>query len=349
MNTHSNDSKVLDVLNIKKVIFPLLIGIIGVIYILYKDPNFGIENLRLINSCNPLGLLYTLLVLLIRDGFYTYRVRLLTNNTINWFECFRIIVLWEFSSAVTPSAVGGTFVAVFLFMHVGVSFGKALAYVMTTAIFDNLFFIIMAPVGYKNVFSNPQFLADHNQLFYLFWLSYVLILSYTVFMSIALFIKPSLIKWIMIKVTSFKLFRKFNASAIQQGDNLILASQNLKGYSISHWIKLFLITFIIWICRYGILNSVIYGFIDTDIATNISIFCQHIVMWVTMLICPTPGGSGFAEYSFNSIYGPLLNEYTIIVVLIWRIITYYIYLIAGIIILPGWIKTLKFKNSSDLK
>jgi uncharacterized protein (TIRG00374 family) len=57
-------------------------------------------------------------------------------------------------------------------------------------------------------------------------------------------------------------------------------------------------------------------------------------------ISPTPGGSGVAEWAF----GELLADFSTQVVLLgsmailWRMISYYPYLIIGSIVLPRWLK-----------
>ncbi|MCR9171278.1 MAG: hypothetical protein NXI10_02215, partial [bacterium] len=59
-----------------------------------------------------------------------------------------------------------------------------------------------------------------------------------------------------------------------------------------------------------------------------------------MLVSPTPGGSGVAEFAF----GELLSTFTTstlllgILALIWRLISYFPYLVLGSIILPSWIR-----------
>jgi glycosyltransferase 2 family protein len=62
-------------------------------------------------------------------------------------------------------------------------------------------------------------------------------------------------------------------------------------------------------------------------------------MWVIMLISPTPGGSGVAEFVFSgflSDFTPL--GFAVVMAILWRLLSYYPYLFIGIIILPQWIK-----------
>ena len=137
--------------------------------------------------------------------------------------------------------------------------------------------------------------------------------------------------------------KKYKEGAIRNGNEMIVASKVLKKQGFKFWMYILFITLITWISRYIILNFLIEGFIDCNIQQHFNILCKHLIMWVTMLISPTPGGSGFIEYFFNDFYKDILKDYTIIISILWRIMTYYVYLILGIIILPTWLKTFKNK------
>jgi len=75
-------------------------------------------------------------------------------------------------------------------------------------------------------------------------------------------------------------------------------------------------------------------------------------MWVIMLISPTPGSTGVAEYMFGEFLGLyIVDGFSGVIALLWRLFTYYPYLFVGIIVLPGWIRRvylkrrlIKFKN-----
>ena len=338
---HEDQEKVLNVLNVKKIWVPIIISLLLIACLIWKDPNFNLQNFLLVKDVKIAGLLGALTCLLLRDGLYMWRIYLLTEKTLSWKNCFTIIVLWEFSSAVTPSAVGGAFVAVFLFMNVGVSLGKSLAYVMSSAVLDNLFFIFFGPWGFINSFDNPVFASAHELLYYPFWISYILIAVYTECMGGSLFLFPKFFQWLLIKLTSWGFLKKYRQSAIKQGQDIVLASKSFGKKSVSFWIQIICLTFVIWISRYIILNCLAGAFVDCSLSDHLDIFCNHLVMWVTMLISPTPGSSGTAEYIFNSMYSVLFGKYTMIIALLWRLFTYYAYLIAGALILTSWIKQIK--------
>lgn len=80
---------------------------------------------------------------------------------------------------------------------------------------------------------------------------------------------------------------------------------------------------------------------DTDWATQFLIFARQLIMWIMMLISPTPGGSGFAEFVFKEYLGSFIigggAGVAIAMAIVWRLITYYPYLFVGVFIVPKWI------------
>ena len=174
-----------------------------------------------------------------------------------------------------------------------------------------------------------------------------LIFVYAFSTSCALFWKPEFFKYLMLKITSIGILKRLHNKAIEHGEELIQSSKILKRRGIKFWFLVFIITFITWSSRYIILNFIIEGFVDFSFSEHINILCKHLIIWITMLISPTPGGSGIIEYSFNCFYKEVLGKYTIIITIIWRILTYYVYLFLGLIILPNWIK--KFKKNCSQK
>jgi uncharacterized protein (TIRG00374 family) len=167
-------------------------------------------------------------------------------------------------------------------------------------------------------------------------------------MSCILFIKPEILKIFIIKITNIKLLNRFQKKAVEQCEEIINSSKILKRHGFVFWLFIFIITSITWFSRYVILNFIIDGFINLNFYEHISILCKHLVVWITMLISPTPGGSGFIEYAFNCIFNDILGNYTIIISIIWRLLTYYFYLLLGLLILPNWIKGIR-KNRNIKK
>ena len=62
-------------------------------------------------------------------------------------------------------------------------------------------------------------------------------------------------------------------------------------------------------------------------------------MWLFMLVSPTPGGSGVAEYAFAELLTSFTASGVLLAALafIWRLISYFPYLFLGAYLLPRWI------------
>lgn len=345
-----DSKKILKTLNPRKIWVPVVLGLGIVIYLFLRDPDITVDMLALVFDASLLPVFLAILVFLSRFVGYIFRIKTITKNELTWKSSLYVIILWEFASAVTPSVVGGTAVAVFILWKEGIRPGKALGFVLLTAIFDNLFFVLAAPLalilGMQNVFPNVSESSNliASSMHFMFFLSYGLISLYTFIMIFALLINPRLFKWILIKITSTRLLKKWKYAAYQRGTEMILASEQLKGMGRKFWVYLSLSTIFIWSSRYLLLNFLMVAFANISVRDHFIIFGKQIILWVVMLISPTPGSSGTAEYFFPMFFQENLGDYTLIVNLLWRLFTYYPYLLLGAIFLPRWIKRVFFQG-----
>ena len=71
------------------------------------------------------------------------------------------------------------------------------------------------------------------------------------------------------------------------------------------------------------------------------ILARQFVIWVVLMVSPTPGGAGLSEWLFSNYYGDLVGTagMALILAVFWRIITYYLYLVIGAIVVPVWLRT----------
>jgi len=345
-----SQQKILKVLNPRNIWVPILFGVGIVFYLFYSDPEINAKNFNLIFDANLSSVLVAFLVLIARDAGYAYRIRTLTGKELNWTRSIVVIILWEFASAVTPSVVGGTAVAVFILTIEGINFGKSLAFVMLTAILDNLFFVIAAPI--VMFFTDGVIFPDvktfdfqlGDSLPFFFYVSYSLIAIYTLIMSYALFAKPRAFKWFLLKCTGIKFLRKWRHKANQYGDEIILASQEIKGKAAGYWLRISLATVFIWSARYIMLNSLVSAYANVSVSDHMVIFSRQIIMWIVMLISPTPGSSGTAEFFFHQFFDEYLLDHTFVTSIFWRLLSYYPYLLLGAIFLPRWIRNRFFRK-----
>ncbi len=290
-------------------------------------------------------LLIALFFAIMRDVMYMYRLRVLSDKQLSWKQSFQIIMLWEFGSAITPTVVGGSALAFFIVSLEGIGVARSTAIVMITALLDELFYIIIAPITILLVGVNLAFIQDFDfnvfgmrfGVITVFFIGYGFMCLLTIIILLAIFIYPRGFKWFLYYLSRKKLFRKSSAKLQKIGDDVIVSSKEFKGKSIWFWLKAYGITVGSWMSRFLVVNFVILAF--TPVADHIWLFARQLVMWIILCISPTPGSSGIAEFAFPIFFRefiPLGLGSTLSV--LWRIFTYYPYIFLGLIVLPIWSK-----------
>lgn len=343
-------SEILKKINPKRIVWPILIGLGVASYLLYR--NFDIHAFDNISWTwtSTFWMLMALVMLFIRDFAYMIRIRVLTDNEINWRSSFEVIMLWEFASALAPAILGGGFAfAIYILSKEKVKLGKSISVIMFTSFLDGLFFALVAPliyftVGKERLFSsiNPQTLqqlAHGQELYYTFWIIYFIVLAYKLLVAYALFINARAVKSLLIKLFSWKLLRRWRYNAMETGTELVIASRELKKQNSAYWFKSFAATCASWTARFIIINCIISAFTAVPV-DHYLLYGRQVVMGILMIGSPTPGGSGVAEVIFSNFLGEFIGNasLTVSLALLWRLISYYPYLFAGVIVLPRWIK-----------
>ena len=160
-----------------------------------------------------------------RDLGYMIRIRILTEKDLTWRQAFRVIMLWEFTSAITPSTVGGTAVAVVFIHKEGISVGRSTAVVLATSFLDELYFVIMLPlilliVGGKILFTTSlqgTGIAFLNNLIIVAIIGYAIILAWVTFVGYGLFFNPDKIRKTIIYLFRLPFLRRWKDSAVKAG------------------------------------------------------------------------------------------------------------------------------------
>lgn len=313
---------------------------------------------------STLWILMALLGMVVRDLAYMYRIRVLTDNELSWKQSFRVIMLWEFASALTPSVVGGSGVAMFILNREKIKLGKSTAIVLVSALLDELFYITMVIVVLIFIGTSNLFPVNLEKTIFgvtygtqgIFWLGYGFICLLTTAILVGIFYIPRTLKYLLLQIFRLPILRRWRYNVIQIGDDIITTSLELKGKPPIYWIKSFGATYVSWTARYLVVNFLILAFISPEsgiasgLKEHVLIYGRQLVMWVIMLISPTPGSSGVAEFAFSG----FLKEFIPLglvgaLALLWRLISYYPYLFIGAIILPRWLRATSSKASADGK
>jgi uncharacterized protein (TIRG00374 family) len=278
-----------------------------------------------------------------RDLFYMIRIRVLTRKKLSWKSSFHVIMLWEFASALSPGVVGGAAVAMFILNREKIPLGRSTAIVFITTMMDNLFYVLLIPLVF--LFIDSATLFPENTTYslgvqWVFWIGFSVILIACLFLFFAVFILPSWSAWFLLTLFKLPFLKRWKEGASRTASDLIVASKELRKEPFSFWAGAFISTCCSWICRYLVINALLQAFIHFGIMDHILILGKQLVLWIFMLISPTPGGSGVAEYAFGELLMPFGMSAAMLagIAVLWRLISYFPYLFIGAILLPRWVK-----------
>jgi glycosyltransferase 2 family protein len=344
-----------------RLLAPILIGLGVASFMLYR--NFDQEAFAKIEFSwyAAFWLFLAFMMVVIRDAAYMVRIKVLTEGELNWRQCFDVIMLWEFSSALAPAILGGGFAfAIIIINREKINLGRSISVVMFTSFLDGMFFALIAPLVYFGfgkdmLFSSLdpgtlQQLSHGGKLNVTFWVIYFVVLAYKLFVAYALFINARGVKSLLLKIFSIKVLRRWKFSALQTGTEMVIASDELKGKKLDYWIYSFVATCISWSARFIIINCIIKAFSSIGF-DHLLLYARQVVIGILMIGSPTPGGSGVAELMFSNFLGEFIDNksLTSALALLWRLISYYPYIFLGAIILPRWLSRVMANGEMKIK
>jgi uncharacterized protein (TIRG00374 family) len=341
----SKSNKVKELFTAKRIAIPLIIGLCVAFYMLWTSTDWD-EFDKVEWGIKSFAWMFVgLIMMAIRDLAYMYRIRVLTDNQISWKNSFDVIMLWEFSSAVTPGIVGGTGVALYILKKEGLSIGKSTSMVMLTALFDQLFYIVTVPlviliIGTQYLFPielQKEFLGMVLSVKGIFVLGYCVTFMFSIIFTYGIFINPKGFKKLLVALFKLKWLKKWEHKMTHVGDDIILTSKEFRSKPFMFWMKASLATFFAWTARFWLVNFLILAF--TPVGDHFLIYGRQLVMWLVMVVFPTPGGTGVAEFAFEGFLSDFIPlGLAGLLAVLWRIASYYPYLFIGILVLPKWLK-----------
>ncbi len=352
--TQQYGNEVLKDFNPKKVILPVLIGL-GVVVLLLAR-NFDKATFEAITwswgATFWIGIAFLLLA--VRHYALMARIKILTGNRLSWGQTFQIISLWEFGSAATPSTVGGTAVAIFLMAKEHIKPGETISVILFTVFLDSLFFLISIPLVWLllgNTVLSPSFATEMATTGYWwlmpFLLGYMAMVGYTLAIGYGLFVNPKSFKGILVNITRLPFLNRWAHSAEQTGNDMLVASKDIKTKGAYYWGVGVGTTLMSWTIRFLILNAIFMAFAVSG--SQLLLLGRQLIIYIIMVLSPTPGGSGIAEWVFGGFLydffpGELgldgvttISGLWVVVAFVWRLVSYYPYLFLGVIVLPLWI------------
>ncbi|MCD8183720.1 MAG: flippase-like domain-containing protein [Bacteroides sp.] len=289
-------------MNKKHIALAVVLGLSVIAYLFYKDfdtdtfsgLHFSVQMLS--------GILLAIICFVCQNAGMMWRYRLLTEQCLSWQQVFRVNVLCEFTSAVTPSSVGGSGL-IFLYLYKeGMNIGKSTAIMIASLFLDELFLClscitVICLVPFDTLFGEAAIVTSGVK--WLFFLIVAAVALWTTLLYIALFHRPQWVKSILLTLFSLPLLRRWKNKIQLLTNDLVTGSQEISRHPLRFWIKPFLATASAWYFRYTIVNALLFAF--TSGGNQALAFARQWVLWMISIASPTPGGSGLNEYMSRSI------------------------------------------------
>ena len=278
--------------SIWKVMLPVFIGIGAVAFLFLRDAEK--ENLSgILGSIDIDARVIACLFLGIcfmggRDFGLTWRFRTLADGRLRWGQAWRVCMLCEFTSCVTPSAVGGSSLGMVFLNREGIEFGRATTLMITTLFLDELFFVVACPIV---VAFTPARLLFHagssafaSGITLTFWLVYAGIALWTFLLFTGILWKPDALNRFLVRAFSVRWLRRWQPKVMGMTANMKATSVELRTKSPAFWLEVFGGTACSWISRYLVVNALFFGFIPHDDPYQWVILARQFVVWVVLMV-----------------------------------------------------------------
>ena len=299
-----------------------------------------------------LGVSLAVLLFVVQNLMLSLRFRHLCQRKLSLSQSFRINVLCEFTSAVTPSAVGGSGLAFIYLNREGVTMGRSIFTMFAALLADEAFLAISSFLLYLLVPSDVLFCMADNMgvnmevenewikggIHLVFLGSTLIVAVWTAILYLLLLHRPQMLGWVLKWCCKIPFLSRFQAKVEKFSQDMTMASIEAKQEGTRFWARLMGYTSMAWLSRFGIVVAILLAF---QVHGNMWVaWCRQWVMWMISILSPTPGGSGVAELMFRLYYSDFLPDASIAILaaMLWRLIFYYPFLIMGALVLPKWIE-----------
>ena len=218
------------------------IGLVVIVGMMIRE--FDVEVLSRIDLSPRffLGVVMGVLLFAVQNLMLTLRFRHLCQRKLSVAEAFRINVLCEFTSAVTPSAVGGSGLAFVYLNREGVSMGRSIFTMFAALLADEAFLAISCAVLYFLVPSHLLFsLADgvgisadatsewiKGGVQVIFIVSTLIVAVWTAILYLLLLHRPQILGWVLKGCCKIPFLHKFLPKVEKFSEEMTMASKEAK-------------------------------------------------------------------------------------------------------------------------
>lgn len=266
------------------------------------------------------------------DSVIVYQVTpFIAKERIGLIACIKYGVLGLYYAALTPFSSGGQPFQVFYMKRDGIPVGKATA-IVSVKHFVYLSAMCFAFIMYM-ILRGGAFFRDYHAVFWIAVMGFLVNLTGVILIFIIMTNEARAIKICkgIIKVLHKIRIVRDEEKAYSKVEKVILDFARASAFIFTNKLKVFL-TFILSFIKLSFMFAVpfmIFKAFNLEGYGLIDLSSLNTFMFLTVSFMPTPGTSFAAEGGFKLIYLPVFGGLTAMAIAIWRIITYYLILIVG--------------------
>lgn len=328
----SEESTPLSQLSVQNLLWPILLSLVafGAIAWFTYEPNMLQE---MWSRLNPFALAGAILMVGGRVLFGSLRLYFMSHKHMPVRETIRGQLAWDFASNITPSAIGGApIAAMFVCRESDMQIGEATAVFLFSMVLDQIFLASTIPIlMFSSVYIGiyPEALGLFGSklltLFFVGMLTWIGLLIY------ATLVRPDVLKKIAHTVFRLPGLRRFQSYLEEEMVMLENRSALLRSESLAFFFGGYVLTALMWICRFSVLLFVLWSVYD--LVPELQVFLRTIAMMLSSLVVITPGASGGIEGLYALFIAPLIPTALVAPTLLtWRLLNYYLFVAIGLAI-----------------
>jgi len=341
----------------KKLIFSYIYIILTVILIGYLlSGSIEIDSLKqLFSEMNYIWLVGAFLCIVIHwimDSVIVYQiVPYIAQNRKSFLSCVKYGIVGLYYAALTPFASGGQPMQIFYMKRDGIPVGKATAIVSVKLFvwWSSMCFSFIVYMILRGAF----FYSNYKAIFWIAVLGFLVNLFGVIFILIVLTNESGakkIVVWILAILSKIRII-KHPEKAYTKVEKSIMDFAQASSYVRKHKIKVF-ISFVLSCIKVSFMFAVpfiVFKAFNLDGYNFVDLSSLNTFMFLTVSFMPTPGTSFAAEGGFRLVYYPLFGNLTAMAIAVWRIITYYlILLVGGLVVIIDQIWNIKKSKTIDI-
>lgn len=272
-----------------------------------------------------------LLLYWLSDAWLLYDITAYMYKAEPFLQSIKVGIIGLYYSALTPSSTGGQPMQVVYMKRNKVPVGTATCIVCIKFVVYELSLCTIYLIGM--LIRGVEYYNNNNEAFWLAALGFVINLTAVFFIILTIVNKKLVLKagsWIIRAFSKIRIIKK-KESTLENFQNTIdeyhTAASYISRYKLralgSYLISVLNLAFL-FVIPYLIYLS--FGFTKFSI---FDIFIMESFLFLAVSFFPLPGAAGASETGFMLFFGPFFGAATIVAMMIWRFLTYYLMLIVG--------------------